>query len=129
MDFSYLNSAFTVQFFKLFQINPRQVKTVIPVSFRKLLLVRCFIRCVVRFYFRFMHQSIETPHPPPPGPTWGSDIDCCQKLSNVPPPVAKFSIQMDENASTIPPPPPQGLGTQMKKMENYKDSSKTDTNF
>ena len=58
IGFSHLNSAFTVHSFKLFQINPKQVKAVIPVSFRKLLLVRCFIRCIVRFYLRFMRKKL-----------------------------------------------------------------------
>ena len=127
MDFSYLNSAFTVQFFKLFQINPRQVKTVIPVSFRKLLLVRCFIRCVVRFYFRFMHQSIETPHPPPLGQRGDltlTAVKSYQMSHTLWPNFLSKWMKMRQ-----PSPPPQGLGTQMKKMENYKDSSKTDTNF
>ena len=48
--------------------------------------------------------------PSPLEPTWGFDIDCCQKLSNTPPLGAKFFVKMDQNASN-----PQDLGTQMKK--------------
>ena len=74
--------------------------------------------------FLFMHQSIETPTLPPPGQRGDLTLTAVKSYQMPHPLGPNFLSKWIKMRQT-----PQGLGTQIKKMENCKDSSKTDTNF